>query len=52
MRAWARGPRPAKHRQNALIVAVDPAAFGDAGEFAEAVDGVRGQRATRHENLG
>uniref|UniRef100_A0AAU3GLC4 Ldh family oxidoreductase n=1 Tax=Streptomyces sp. NBC_01401 TaxID=2903854 RepID=A0AAU3GLC4_9ACTN len=31
-------PQGRKHRQNALLIAVDPAAFGDPGDFAEAVD--------------
>ncbi|MEU9136563.1 Ldh family oxidoreductase [Streptomyces sp. NPDC048404] len=31
-------PEGRKHRQNALIVAIDPAAFGDADEFTAAVD--------------
>ncbi|MFJ9055030.1 Ldh family oxidoreductase [Streptomyces sp. NPDC102409] len=35
-------PQGRKHRQNALLIAVDPSAFGDAGEFAEAVDATLG----------
>lgn len=31
-------PRGREHRQNALLIAVDPAAFGDPGAFTEAVD--------------
>ncbi|CAM5558872.1 Ldh family oxidoreductase [Streptomyces aurantiogriseus] len=31
-------PAGRKHRQNALLIALDPAAFGDAGAFTEAVD--------------
>ncbi|MFF8536557.1 Ldh family oxidoreductase [Streptomyces sp. NPDC015532] len=31
-------PEGRRHRQNALIVAIDPAAFGDADEFTAAVD--------------
>ncbi|MFD5813805.1 Ldh family oxidoreductase [Streptomyces sp. NPDC127038] len=31
-------PGGREHRQNALIVAIDPAAFGDAGAFTDAVD--------------
>lgn len=31
-------PEGRRHRQNALIVAVDPAAFGDPGRFTAAVD--------------
>ncbi|MFI6493210.1 Ldh family oxidoreductase [Streptomyces sp. NPDC050564] len=34
-----RGPRLAdQHRQNALLIAIDPAAFGDAEDFAATVD--------------
>ncbi|MFJ8864675.1 Ldh family oxidoreductase [Streptomyces sp. NPDC102473] len=35
-------PQGREHRQNALLIAVDPSAFGDAGEFAEAVDATLG----------
>jgi ureidoglycolate dehydrogenase (NAD+) len=31
-------PEGRKHRQNALVIAIDPAAFGDADEFTAAVD--------------
>ncbi|UUU29338.1 Ldh family oxidoreductase [Streptomyces sp. CA-210063] len=31
-------PQGRKHRQNALLIAVDPAAFGDAGAFTTEVD--------------
>ncbi|WP_443049945.1 Ldh family oxidoreductase [Streptomyces sp. NBC_00287] len=31
-------PQGRKHRQNALLIAVDPAAFGDPGAFTAAVD--------------
>ncbi|MGW1818608.1 Ldh family oxidoreductase [Streptomyces sp. NPDC002125] len=31
-------PQGRKHRQNALLIAVDPSAFGDPGDFTEAVD--------------
>ncbi|WP_406327454.1 Ldh family oxidoreductase [Streptomyces sp. NBC_00203] len=32
-------PQGRKHRQNALLIAIDPAAFGDADSFIAAVDG-------------
>jgi ureidoglycolate dehydrogenase (NAD+) len=35
-------PAGRKHRQNALLIAVDPAAFGGADAFAEAVDSTLG----------
>ncbi|MFJ8539359.1 Ldh family oxidoreductase [Streptomyces sp. NPDC093591] len=34
----ARGVHPRKHRQNALLIALDPAAFGDPEAFTAAVD--------------
>ncbi|MFI9832983.1 Ldh family oxidoreductase [Streptomyces sp. NPDC051913] len=35
-------PKGRKHRQNALLIAIDPVAFGDADAFVEAVDGTLG----------
>jgi ureidoglycolate dehydrogenase (NAD+) len=35
-------PQGRKHRQNALLIALDPAAFGGADAFAEAVDATLG----------
>jgi ureidoglycolate dehydrogenase (NAD+) len=35
-------PQGRKHRQNALLIAIDPAAFGDADGFTAAVDATLG----------